>query len=118
MVGSGVVQNAVDFERRTLQAALHISGTPDPGERHRLDVLVVDLGQRAVAATGVITVVGGPRIRRGMEDPRGVEPVGPTEDCRGGKECEGAFHFKVSRYARRSCMFLSLYSVSSSSCAA
>ena len=67
MVGHGEVKNTIDFERGGFHLDLRAGtgiGAISPGEREILHVGGIDLGQRAEAPAGVITVISGPGIGR------------------------------------------------------
>src|SRR5437899_224116 len=60
VVGRSEVHDAVYDERRGFENASR--SAINPGEGERVDVAGVDLIERAVAAAGVVAVVGGPSV--------------------------------------------------------
>ena len=83
-----------------------------PRQRQRVRVRGVDLLERAVMPSGVVAVIRRPGVGRRLEQQRRVERPLPRLQGYGGQggEHEGHthLHFSVTRYAVRSCMFLSV----------
>src|SRR6185436_10720979 len=67
VIGNRYVGNAVDDERRTLDRTGAGRRQPvAPGKTEVLDVVGVDLGERAEPPAGVVAVVGRPSVRRDL----------------------------------------------------
>jgi hypothetical protein len=67
VIGHGEEKDAVDQQGRGLDGRVLV-GLEGPGETENFHVLRRDLFQRAVAAAGVVAVVEGPGVGRGMQD--------------------------------------------------
>src|SRR5882672_754331 len=77
VVGKSEVEQAVDLDRRALDAAGAEAGVRpvDPGQAQRIDVGGIDLLERAVAASRVVAVVCRPTVSRRRLQFRRVEPA-------------------------------------------
>ena len=60
VVRGAVVEDAVEHDRAGLQALGDFTGLMDPGHLEFLDVVLVDLLERAVAPTAPVAVIAGP----------------------------------------------------------
>ena len=82
VVGNAEVEDAIDFERRGFdfdtEGATAGSGlsVKEPGELELMDIAGVDLIEGAVAATGIIAVIGRPTAFHGIDDGSRVEALG------------------------------------------
>ncbi len=88
IVRHGEVQDAVDQDRRRLDAGV-LSGLKGPGQAEIADVGGGDLGERAVAPSGVIPMKARPAIGRRMQEQLVVDVLrlrGGHRGC-GEKDC-------------------------------
>ena len=74
VVGNSDVQHAVHQQRRTFDGGV-LTGLESPGEAECVDILRSDLFQGGVASAGIIAVIAGPTIGRGMQKEIGIHTL-------------------------------------------
>src|SRR3954447_25150583 len=122
VVGHREIENPVHLKRgggnTPAKAAARLSlDAVHPCQRQRVDVRLVNLRQRRVPAPGVVAVIGRPVVRGRRAEFGRVQSTLSENRSRGEKNDSEGLHFRVSKYATMSCMFLSVYLSSSSWCA-
>src|SRR5882757_2683716 len=125
VVRHGEVKHAIHFNRRRLDNRAEpggpvIGGAIHPGQRQRSHIRRVDLIQKTVPLPRIVAVVRRPTIGPRLHERLWGQFLPTKNDGRQQQyEQEGPdSHFKVSRYAKTSCICWSLYFGSSPSCAA